>query len=222
MAFVLLTRLMHKEIEIKLDLQSAENYDLLLDKLGPPVGRSDHVNHFFDTADFALLKSGWALRLRIDNEHCTLTLKGPGQGEKGGLSIRAEYEAAYDCGQLDQTITGGLSPDTCPGLIRKQLEYMDITETMTRILVFQNERVAVKPQALAGDKKVMLDRTTFPDRSVDHELEMELDRPDEFGVAFELLKGLLKEHGVPVKIMKDSKFARALKRTKLEHLYRET
>ncbi len=213
---------MYKEIEIKLDLQSAENYGLLLDKLGPPVSRSDQVNHFFDTTDFALLKSGWALRLRTDNEHCTMTLKGPGQEENGGLSVRAEYEATYDCRQLDQNIAGGLIPHTCPGLIRKQLEYMDISETMTRILVFQNERIAVKPEDLTGDRKIMLDITTFPDRSVDHELEIELDRPDEFPEAFELLKGLLKKHDVPVKIMKDSKFARALKRTRMDHLYRET
>ncbi len=213
---------MFDEIEIKLDLQGAENFNLLLEKLGPPVGHSDQVNHFFDTAGFDLLKSGWALRLRLVNEHCTLTLKGPGQGLNTGLSIRPEYETAFDCDRLDHIIKDGLSPGTCPGLIRKQLEYLSIAETMTRILVFKNQRTAVVPHGLEGDRKIMLDKTTFPDESVEYELEMELDRPDDFPKAFEMLKRLLQNLEVPVKIMTDSKFARALKRTNLDHLYRET
>jgi uncharacterized protein YjbK len=213
---------MPSEIEIKLDLQNEDNYKRLLNRLGPPVRRKSQMNHFFDTADRGLLKSKWALRLRQEDDNCTMALKGSEEGNRDGLAIRKEYETSFECRALEKALKDGLELSDCPEMVESQLRSLKITGILGLILTFHNERISLKYADRDISGQIELDKTRFSDDSVEFELEMELIRPDEYPAAFESLERLLGESHIPVRGMNESKFIRAFKRSHRGHLYRET
>lgn len=213
---------MHDEIEIKLKLENERHYTLLYNRLGPPLRIAEQTNYFFDSTDRALLKTGWAFRLRRENASCLMTLKGPRRSENCCPSIRAEYETPINCGLLEKALTDGLHLAACPNPVGPQLESLNINGHLTEVLHFRNKRITLNFGEFGRNRPVELDKTQLPDSSVNFELEMELERPDDYPAAFDALKRLFDELEIPVRVMNESKFARALKSLNLGHLYRET
>ena len=82
----------HREVEIKLRLDSAAQGRRMLRRAGIPVKRRRLFgsNLVFDTPDLALRGRGALLRLRQSGAHCTLTYKGPASSGKHKSRDEAE------------------------------------------------------------------------------------------------------------------------------------
>ncbi|MCC6198104.1 MAG: CHAD domain-containing protein [Burkholderiales bacterium] len=64
--------------------------------------RAAHLTStYYDTADGRLAAAGVALRLRRDGRHWVQTVKGPANGEAGGLTARPEFEWPVSGPRLD-------------------------------------------------------------------------------------------------------------------------
>ena len=87
------------EIEAKFLLRRPEQLDevlALLDDRGyavEPAGTSTHVDRYFDTGDWAILRAGWAYRCRSRGKHDKLTLKSLDTGNDN-VFVREEIEQA--------------------------------------------------------------------------------------------------------------------------------
>ena len=85
------------EIEAKFLLRRPEQLDDVVGVLrtyGYEVerdGTSTHVDRYFDTADWAILRAGWAYRCRSRGEDSKLTLKSLGSGD-GHVFVREEID----------------------------------------------------------------------------------------------------------------------------------
>ena len=99
------------EIEAKFLLRRPDQLDdvlALLDRRGydvEPAGTSTHIDRYFDTGDWAILRAGWAFRCRSRGKQEKLTLK----------SLDAGDELLEDC-EVACTACGRCAMDA-PGLI---------------------------------------------------------------------------------------------------------
>ncbi len=207
-----------RELEVKAALQDAPALDRVAGavRAGPPV-RQENV--FFDGDDRRLGRSGHALRLRLerfDSAHAgparaTLTLKGPDTGS-GGVAIRTEVGAP-------------VAPETAEALARGEgrIESLPLPPSVESLrlargaplrpwLRFTNVRRTATVRIAGADCEVACDETTFPDGSVEREVEVEA--PDEATVAAarEWLRGLLARLGLPWRPQREGKLTRAAHR----------
>jgi len=91
---------MHHEIEVKLEVRNSRVLKRRLRELGFRVirPRRRESNRLFDFADAPLRKAGWALRLRLVDGSCLLTLKS-GAVASRSYKIRREIETKVDDGE---------------------------------------------------------------------------------------------------------------------------
>ena len=93
------------EIEAKYSLPDTATHArlLALTALGGcelrPGATKQYTDHYYDTADRAIFRAGYALRLRDGGDHWRATLKGLGAAE-GALHQREEVEADISPGAL--------------------------------------------------------------------------------------------------------------------------
>ncbi len=180
-----------REVEFKVRVRSEDDFDALARLATGSAGGSERTviqeNHFFDTADGALREAGYALRLRIEEKRRLLTAKGPSSRAEDGLTERPEEEVLVEPAEAERILSGAVSPLAV--LVARTGSHSRLLELVgswagRRPLVhvgsFKNVRRYVGPVEL-GDgmsrTEVMLemDRTEFPDGSVDHEIEVEVD-----------------------------------------------
>jgi len=180
------------EREFKLRIPSGAALAELRARLGGPVAHPVlQVNHFFDTEGRALGGARIALRLRSETAPSTgttfvLALKGPLLAEASSLAARPEAELALTESAARGLLSGARSPIELlrtsslseSALVRRACALAG-GEPVRRLGAFENERTRVGPLRFPpgspGPPLVFeLDRTRFPDASLEHELEVEL------------------------------------------------
>ena len=203
-----------REQEIKIDLQSESYYRKLLESFGPGSDEIRQDNHFFDTADRALARSGWALRIRIEADKAIMTLKGKAaKSNLLHLTDRPEYSAVIPLSVAQKYITDGLEAAILPDKFTPVLSNIPLVSTMFRRLHFVNFRRRAIYKTSDICLELEIDRTIFADNSVDYELEIELAGEESYPAAIEAIAALLKERGIPLKFQPEGKLARAMGRS---------
>ncbi len=111
------------ECEIKLALDAASVNQIKKLPLLRPAGTGkpderDHVDRYFDTADFTLWQHGFALRVRSEGTRHVQTLKGGGT-VVAGLHQRVELEAEVASDEPDRALFARQLRDALPALARQ-------------------------------------------------------------------------------------------------------
>lgn len=212
------------ENEIKLDLLTSFNLELLLDKFGNPRDKIRQFNYFFDTRDMSLNKSGWALRVRIEERESTppiaeVTAKGR-SNQIGSIASRPEYEEEIPLESANAIVAGSLD------FTELGLKPLDVlreflgSDKLIPLLSFENYRW-VFPYVFESDKsesyelELALDKTSFGDGHIDYELELEGRDPEFLVSVEETMRKLFEEIEAPFIPQRVSKFKRAMNRLKL-------
>jgi len=197
---------MHEELEIKLRLpREALGRLRRLSLPGAVAGHRPGTRRlravYFDTPDFALRRSGFALRVRREGPHWIQSLKGGG-GSAAGLHRRLEWESRVPRCETDP----GLLPQNGPGAaarsgkIRDALAPLFMTDVSRRgrMLVFENgdriEYCLDRGEIRAGD---------LLEPVCEIELELKAGAPARL---FEVALALVRE--LPVRVEPDSKAER--------------
>lgn len=201
------------ESEIKLDLQSEENYRRLIEHFAEAKTEDKLENYFFDTDDRALSKSGWALRVRRESGGVKITAKGPPRKASAGLIVRPEIETSLPNDNIAGLIDGGLKIPQIPAKIADHLDKLIAGKTLSLIMFFTTWRTTVRHRTDDLELRFEIDRTVFPDGTADLELEVELADAAQYDRAIISIKSIFSRLGIPLRPQGESKFARALKRT---------
>ena len=202
-----------QEIEIKLDLQNEDNYLKLIDCFDAGGKSVRQSNYFFDTGSNALLKLGWACRIRIeDDKRAFLTLKGSRKKSEGGPAVRTEIEEKMDLIKAGESIEHGFDISDLTDELRRIPEIAIEDEKLFKKLSFENHRTSIS--YILADKSINLevDRTIFPDGSIDYEVEIELAEMSTYKSILEGIRNLFEELSIPVIIQSKSKYRRALEK----------
>lgn len=199
-----------QEIEIKLDLQSSENYDRLIKQLGISGNPSRQENYFYDTSDWALSKNGWALRIRKEKAKSTISLKGTSSHSSDGLTIRSEVETPIEEKITDEYYNHGIKISQIPDVIREIIFPIINSECLLLKLKFVNYRYHA--DFCEDNLKVVfeIDQTVFSDGSIDYELEVELGSQLDGQKALGAITSFLGSLHIKTMFQEKSKFARAL------------
>lgn len=197
------------EIEIKLDLGSFANYLKLIGFLGQIDDEIHQRNCFFDTEDRLLSKSGWAFRVRAEDERGLITVKGK-TTEPGLAVVRKEIETDIsrdDAIELIELRRDVMSLDVAPvHFVRDTIG--DVS--LTRLVQFDNTRQCKTFRIGDYEHQLQIDTTRFANGSVNYELELELSRLDQVDAVEQGLRRLFLSLDVPFVRQNETKFKRAL------------
>jgi uncharacterized protein YjbK len=196
-----------QEREFKYRIPDERALERLAARLGGPRSvQSLQRNVFFDTPRQDLRARHLALRLRDEEGAFSLTLKGPAQGPQAPLASREEEERALGAREAQAILEGALDP--LEALLRLGARgplFECARELVGREPVqicggFDNERTRlgplVFPPGSTAGHVFELDRTRFPDGSLDFELELELAGTEDPGPIAQALEALLRELGI--------------------------
>jgi len=202
-----------QEIEIKFDLVNEKNFGRLLKRLNIKRAPSVQYNYFFDTGDRLLSKNGWALRLRVESDKCTLALKGTASKSIDGLTIRPEIEIPVSEKNRTEIFQNNVLNIALLGdKIRQIIEPIIGNSELVFKIEFTNQRYRSEYSKDGIELLFELDRTEFEDGTTDYELEVELDDQLEYQLAFDTVTTVLNSAEIVPVFQKKSKFARALER----------
>ncbi len=207
------------ERELKLGLLEAEA-EQLSRLLGTPLDTIHQSNYYLDTPDKILRREEIMLRLRIERRtednlpgdfiRGTLTLKGKSI-HLAEMSIRTEEEIEINQDKALVLLNEGLALSDSP------LEEIRQTGDKLRVNRVYNQGELInlrKVYRISSAYTLDLDRTEFPDESVDYEIEVEL--PDGVVEMPESLRravsDLFNRAGVPWRAGNTGKFKRWLER----------
>jgi inorganic triphosphatase YgiF len=112
---------MESEIKLALDAASVsqvKKLPLLRKPGGARAREREHVDQYFDTADFTLWQHGFALRVRSEGPRHVQTLKGGGS-VVAGLHRRVELEAEVDSSEPDHALFARQLREALPALARQ-------------------------------------------------------------------------------------------------------
>lgn len=205
-----------REIEFKFAVQGAQAFRQLVRQLDLPESSLDHgvsqTNHFFDSPALCLHRHHFVIRLREQGEDHILTIKGEQRSNSDGSTVltdRIEQEVHLPEGTALALLQGSLGPRQ---VVERHFEERSAAmlqliqsacgeEELVHIGEFGNVRIHLPRITLfAGGSPhpvaFELDTSTFPDGSIDHELEIEITE-DSDAVAIETaLIALLRDAGI--------------------------
>lgn len=200
-----------REIEIKLDLGSFTGYLKLVGFLGQIDSEHRLINGFFDSEDRMLEAAGWGLRARVELNRGLITIKG--RALDSSLAVtRAESEAEISRAEALEILslqTSILDLRVEPITFVNEI----LSGTDVKCLV-RFETCRQKKGFVIGDFRYLLeiDKTQFPDGSVDYELEIELPDLEQLPVIENHLRRMFRSLEIPFRPMRQSKLERALTR----------
>ena len=181
---------MPTERELKLKLSAAEA-EKLADILGPPVETIEQLNYYLDTADGALRSHRQMVRLReesivrspihsLPEIRFVLTLKGGSQTD-GLISVRNEQEMTVEAVAAKNILATGLLLEDAPLENLRQVGIDLGVPTIYNQGLLKNRRQMFDLNVLIplasktpSEIQMALDRSIYPDKSVDFEAEIEL------------------------------------------------
>ena len=204
----------HREIEIKLNLESFTNYLKLIGFLGKIDGEEHQINGFFDTEDKKLASDGWALRVRAENKIGLVTLK--------GMNTASDVASVRD--EIEEEIPHGLALEILD--LKYDLLTLDIEPiryvkdtwgaiAVAKLVHFENNRQVKTFKIGDYTYDLLIDTTHFSDGSVDYELEVEIENEQQVEVVYDYLQKLFVSLNIPFQIQEKTKFLRALERANL-------
>lgn len=204
-----------QESEIKVLLSEREAEALRM-RLGYPTKTVRQVSEFYDTSDDLLARSGVALRIREETEgpsgsppRIVLTVKEAGV-RAGALMVRPETESRLEPALLEELRSGRRSVaelDLPPvrrlrelvgELSGLKLELFGRLENLREVYDYAGEEIRLE---------LLLDRTTYPDGSVEYELETELAQSDA-GLGARALRRLFSELAIEWRPSPEGKYVR--------------
>lgn len=202
----------HNEVEIKLDLGSFTNYLKLVGFLGQLDREERQSNGFFDTEDHRLSREGWALRVRVDDGHGFITVKGQDSG-RDFATVRAEVESEIPRGEASEVLG-----------LKRELMDLDVSAMrwvrerwgdidLAKFVQYDNTRQHKMFRFDDYSYDLEIDTTQFADGSVEYELEVELPDETRAVMVLDRLKKLFDSLAIPFVKQDKSKLARALDRT---------
>lgn len=202
------------EIEIKIDLQEEVNYKKLLGYFTRKSGEIKQENYFFDTDDWKLTKSGWAIRIRLVADKAELTAKGPSELISDNMVVRPEMTENLSSAKAAEFIKHGfLFSDIDDSEISKVLKLYTSFNAVNCRIRFINYRIDAPFANSDSLLNFEIDRTIFVDGSTDYELEVELPERGHYDGAIKRILELFSTLGIPLIFQKKSKFARAIDRS---------
>lgn len=197
---------MKQEIELKYQISCLADFKRLLATLRKqtqgPINTLLQKNIFFDTPALELRKHLISLRLRRENKVYYLCVKQSGfESGLDQLSVRLEYESKISQKIADLVLTQQISPLE----VFSKLESTNNLSAQLKKLApsgvhiigyFLNTRTIVP--VILNNKKVIieLDQTTYPDKSVVFEMEIEFKSQEEAWLIRPLIENILKELGI--------------------------
>jgi uncharacterized protein YjbK len=205
-----------REIEFKFGVSGTQAFYQLVEHLKLPASvlteGVTQVNHFFDSPSLCLHKKHIAIRLREQNDRNLLTIKGEKTlqpKENSVLSNRVEEETAIPGQAADDILNGRIAPQQAieEHFKSKSAPILSMINTacngqgLVHIGEFSNVRIHLPPAALpganSGEKLVFeLDSSTFPDGSIDHEIEVEISEHTDAALVESALVDLFKQAGI--------------------------
>ena len=200
-----------QEIEIKLDLQKEENYNRLIERFQITKKPAWQENYFFDSENMDLSKNGWALRLRIEEDKSSLSLKGTTKRSSGGLAIRDEIEISIPDETAKKYAENGLRGGNLPDEIAHITQPIVSINDLSLRFQFVNDRYRANYSGGDIDLLFEIDKTKFADGSIDYELEIELKDQLFYQKALSEVTSFLDSIQIVTVFQNRSKFARALK-----------
>ncbi len=203
---------MDHESEIKIDLGNELNYRRLIDFCATAGQTIKQDNYFFDTDDRALLNCHWAVRVRIEADTASLTLKGPKEKSPAGLAMRPELIAEISVAKAQSLLADGIAVAELPEKFQPFLSSEIAGKTLRSNISFVNYRITSPWTVNNLNLTLEIDRTVFSDGAIDYELEIELPEARLFQIVVEALPSFLSRLGIPLVFQPESKLARALKR----------
>lgn len=208
---------MIEEIEIKYRLDSQEALNSLEKRASEifpgAVKEVEQTNFFFDTPDFRVKKNGVGIRLRKEDDHFFMTLKGPRSSRKEPemqkLTSRLEFEAEITAQDAQALLNDRVDPISVVEGIAIADERMSKTRRHLVAIVhsaapnaslrligsFTNNRRILPIQIDGCDMKLEFDRTHFPDANIHFEVELEIPSMDHLPEAENFLLDLFKQVG---------------------------
>ncbi len=199
------------ELELKLDLESEDNYTALLSAMPLSDDVCEQHNFFFDTTNNELAESGWALRIRILDNRAILTIKGDSTSEESGLAKRIEIEEEIDPESARTFVRDGLAASKLPKKILERFEAELTAAFLQTTISFKTIRTSIK-QIIAGKEFVIeIDKVCYENGNKDFELEVELNDDKDLKPVKNYLEELFLNNKLPLQYQNESKLARALK-----------
>lgn len=195
---------MSLEQELKFSLPDRAAFEKALAFLGPAEAVLEQVNHYF-SAPGGEVSANWSLRIRQEADCFELTLK----------SGRKQVEGYFEAREINHELTSEQARE-----MLASASWAPEWFTRWEPLRLLKEEFGVDQPLYIGSLRNLrhkcrkmdwgqpeLDQTSFPDGSIDYELEVETDRPDAVRSALEPLAELLT-------VETKTKFRRFLERTR--------
>ncbi len=140
-------------------------------------------NHYFETADFQLKNQHAALRIRVKEDNCQLTLKQPNPNGAGLLETHADLTS----NEAEQWIKGSFTPKK---EVQRALETMDISLSE---LQYGGMLKTYRIETSYQDTLIVLDKSEYNDHT-DYELELEA-KDEQYGL--QVFQTILDNHDIP-------------------------
>jgi len=162
-----------REREVKLELATAADHERFLAALPAPFETREQRNHYYDLPGGELRAAGVMLRLRIEGESARLTVKEGARRDAEGLFDAAEREEIVDRRAAVAVAEGRAPLASLGGEIFDSLAArFGSLGALVRWGSLANRR---SRHRLPDGLVVELDRAVYPDGSVLHEVELEIE-----------------------------------------------
>ncbi|MHC5019789.1 MAG: CYTH domain-containing protein [Planctomycetota bacterium] len=201
------------ERELKFAVADGDALERVADELraAPPVAQT---NIFFDTGDGTLAAARHGLRLRLQPPAAEITLKGPNTGAPGA-AVRSELGAPVDWASAVAVADGQGRIDALAGPPLEAARRLAGGAPLAERMRFRNDR-RIAWVTIAGERcEVACDTTTFPDDSVEYEIEVEVPDDATLAAARPWLEALLARLDVAAEPQRRGKANRAARKAGL-------
>jgi inorganic triphosphatase YgiF len=209
-SFMEINTVIGTEIEIKLNLLNEHNFNRLTEYFGKNIVQTKQENFFYDTADKALSKTDWVLRIRRTQSDIIATLKGKAIENNDGLTVRPEFNESVSLDILKKRYDTSIDLADLPANIINLVKNLPVSDKLERTISFVNYRSRAILQHKDIELTFEIDKTIYADGSTEYELEIELLDRKLFETVVEIIRNLFEKLEIPFQTEEKSKYAKAL------------